>query len=218
MTQPPQPPPAAQRPPDGQPADPSPPARPPRSGPPWGWIIGLGCGALVLLVAALLVATVLLVRADQRADGAATPTSETPTHVSASPTSAPSAVTPASTSEPTTVTPTSTLEPTTSTPISTPAPDTVTLTYEVTFPGARANIIYRAVNGDSEFPENVRNPWRKELAGYDADDLPYASVTARRSGTGPITCRILVNGKVVVENTEKGHEAGVACLYYLQAR
>lgn len=214
MTQPPPPRPDPQQPQAGPPPDPAAPGQPQRSDPPWVWIIGVGCGVLMLLAAACAVAVFLLIRSGQRAEEAATPTPEIPTYVSASPTSA-TPTTPEPTTDPV---PETTLEATSAAPESTPTPETVTVTYELSFPGARANVIYRNRDGDSEFPENVSSPWRKKITGYAVEDLPYASITARRSGKGPITCRILVDGKVAVEHTEKGTEAGVACLYYLQAR
>lgn len=85
------------------------------------------------------------------------------------------------------------------------------VTYRVTGTGGEAGTITYQVNGNTTQDSQVALPWAKdtEVTGY----LKFASVIASLpyDGSGSITCQVLVDGKVVVENTATGPGASASC-------
>ncbi|AMS03934.1 hypothetical protein BJD58_gp34 [Gordonia phage UmaThurman] len=52
-------------------------------------------------------------------------------------------------------------------------------------------------------------PWRSKA--FDESDTMIKGVTAQNGGTGTITCKIIIDGKVEVENSSNGQYAVVSC-------
>jgi hypothetical protein len=95
------------------------------------------------------------------------------------------------------------------------AEPTDTVRYEVTGTGKAGTVDYIADQDLSQQQDSPASlPWFAEL--HFANGLGSGAplgVTAQRAGTGrgSITCRILVNGKVVSEHTSNGPAAVVSC-------
>lgn len=85
-----------------------------------------------------------------------------------------------------------------------------TVVYEITGSGRASNVTYNSDGGGSIAQEaGVKLPWRKEISV----DRGFAitTVSAQNAGSGQITCRILVDGEVVKENTSSGQYSIVTC-------
>ena len=89
--------------------------------------------------------------------------------------------------------------------------DGAVVTYEVTGDGP-ATIQYLKADAQVESLTGQRLPWRTEVRLPKNNIL--VSLTASRDGTGSgqLTCRVLVDGKTVAEQTSGGTLAIVACL------
>lgn len=82
-----------------------------------------------------------------------------------------------------------------------------TVTYEVTSDSGKASTVtYSGKGGNQSQETDVTLPWKK--ADVEAD---IAVLSAQNSGGGAITCRILRDGKVQVEQTSNGEYAVVTC-------
>lgn len=72
----------------------------------------------------------------------------------------------------------------------------------------KASVTY-GLNADQSQDNEAKLPWKKELSSAEA--LTIVSVVAQNSGSGEISCKITVDGKVVKENKSKGEYAVVTC-------
>ncbi|MGI5246664.1 MmpS family transport accessory protein [Dactylosporangium sp. CA-139066] len=83
--------------------------------------------------------------------------------------------------------------------------------FEVTGKGVtKATSVTYGIGGNSSQANGAALPWKKEASSTDM--LLTASIVAQSgNGTGTITCRITVDGKVVVENSSEGQYAVVTC-------
>jgi hypothetical protein len=72
----------------------------------------------------------------------------------------------------------------------------------------KASVTY-GLNADQSQDNEAKLPWKKELTSAEA--LTIASLVAQNSGSGEISCKISVDGKVVKENKSKGEYAVVTC-------
>ncbi|WP_298445929.1 MmpS family transport accessory protein [Gordonia sp. (in: high G+C Gram-positive bacteria)] len=85
-----------------------------------------------------------------------------------------------------------------------------TVVYEVTGDSGTANnITYFGENANQSQETDAALPWRSKT--FDKSKTTLTGVTAQNGGSGEITCKIIVNGKVEVENTSKGAYAVVSC-------
>jgi|MudIll2142460700_1097286.scaffolds.fasta_scaffold02384_6 hypothetical protein len=80
--------------------------------------------------------------------------------------------------------------------------------FEVTGPPSSNSITY-SVGVDQAQENGAKLPWTKELSSSRWPLI--ASVVAQSDGTGVISCRITVDGKVVKENSSSGQYAVVTC-------
>jgi Mycobacterium membrane protein len=81
--------------------------------------------------------------------------------------------------------------------------------YEVTDDSATAdNVTYMIDHGERQ-ETKVTLPWSKEFTA--AEGFQAFVVNAQNSGPGSITCKILVDGKVVNQQTSNGQYALVVC-------
>jgi hypothetical protein len=89
--------------------------------------------------------------------------------------------------------------------------DGAVVTYEVTGDGP-ATIQYLTADAEIESLSGESLPWRTELRMQKGNF--FVSLTASRDGggSGKLTCRVLVDGKTVAEQTSDGTLAIVACL------
>jgi hypothetical protein len=78
---------------------------------------------------------------------------------------------------------------------------------EVTGP-AKADITY-LLNSDTSQENGRKLPWKKTLTSSEAATI--VSLSAQNSGSGTITCKITMNGKVVKTNKSKGQYSIVSC-------
>jgi len=95
---------------------------------------------------------------------------------------------------------------------STPAvsSSTATVVYEVTGSGRASSVTYNSDGGGSIAQEaSVKLPWRKEISVDRGFSI--TTVSAQNAGSGSITCRIIVDGEVVKENTSSGQYSIVTC-------
>ncbi|GAA2600363.1 hypothetical protein GCM10010399_33980 [Dactylosporangium fulvum] len=83
--------------------------------------------------------------------------------------------------------------------------------FEVTGKGvSKASSVTYGIGGNSSQANGAALPWKKEATSTDT--LLTVSIVAQSgTGTGTITCRITVDGKVVVENSSEGQYAVVTC-------
>ncbi len=97
-------------------------------------------------------------------------------------------------------------------PPATADPAGSTVVYEVTGKGS-ALVTYAKEGFSQEQVTGAKLPWRKELAFTDevTQFTPLSVVAQHSSGGGDITCRVLVDGKVVGESTSSGQYAVVTC-------
>lgn len=82
-----------------------------------------------------------------------------------------------------------------------------TIKLEVVGP-ASASVTY-GLGGDQSQENDAKLPWTKDLTSNES--FLIVSVVAQSKGTGDITCRITVDGKVVKENKSSGQYAVVTC-------
>ncbi|MER7472892.1 MmpS family transport accessory protein [Micromonospora sp. NPDC000018] len=78
---------------------------------------------------------------------------------------------------------------------------------EVTGPKS-ADVTY-GLNADQSQENGAKLPWKKELTSSEALVIP--TVLAQSKGTGKISCKITIDGKVVKENSSSGQFAVVTC-------
>jgi hypothetical protein len=85
-----------------------------------------------------------------------------------------------------------------------------TIRYEVTgASGAALNVTYMINEGEQQ-ETKVKLPWSKE---FTADQgFQTFVVNAQNAGPGSITCKILVDGKVMSEHTSNGQASVVMCM------
>jgi hypothetical protein len=84
------------------------------------------------------------------------------------------------------------------------------VTYVVTGP-AKASMTYTDGGTNTAQDNNAKLPWKKTVP--IADTVITYQVSAQNAGGGSITCKILLDGKVVKTNTSKGDYAIVTCDY-----
>lgn len=85
-----------------------------------------------------------------------------------------------------------------------------TVVYEVTSDsGTAGNITYFGENAQQSQSTDVTLPWKSKE--FDSSKTSIKGVTAQNGGSGTITCKIIVNGKVEAENTSEGAYAVVSC-------
>ncbi|NJC62934.1 hypothetical protein HC028_00140 [Planosporangium flavigriseum] len=82
--------------------------------------------------------------------------------------------------------------------------------FEVTGDGvSKANSVTYGIGGNSSQANGTALPWKKEATSSDA--FLMLSLVAQSGGSGTISCRVSVDGKVVVENSSQGQYAVVTC-------
>lgn len=83
--------------------------------------------------------------------------------------------------------------------------------FEVTGKGvSKASSVTYGIDGNSSQANGAALPWKKETSSTGTL-LALSIVAQSGTGTGTITCRITVDGKVVVENSSEGQYAVVTC-------
>lgn len=86
------------------------------------------------------------------------------------------------------------------------------IVFEVTGSGvSKATSITYTVGGNSSQANNTKLPWEKEATSSDPFLLLSLVAQSGSGGDGSISCRIKVDGKVIVENTSQGAYAVVTC-------
>ncbi|MGH3564005.1 MAG: MmpS family transport accessory protein [Mycobacterium sp.] len=88
-----------------------------------------------------------------------------------------------------------------------------TVRYELTGSGVAGYVTYQTNNGQ-QHATNVSLPWAMQFTGWMFDAVrPGATylVSAQGAGPGSITCKVLISGKVVAQNTATGDPARVLC-------
>ncbi|KWW98670.1 hypothetical protein LI90_297 [Carbonactinospora thermoautotrophica] len=86
------------------------------------------------------------------------------------------------------------------------------IVFEVTGSGvSKAASITYTVGGNSSQANNAKLPWEKETSSADPFLLLSLVAQSGSGGDGSISCRIKVDGKVIVENTSQGAYAVVTC-------
>ena len=89
--------------------------------------------------------------------------------------------------------------------------DGAVVTYEVTGDGP-ATIQYLKADSQIESLSGESLPWRTELRMPKGNFLVSLTASREGGGSGQLTCRVLVDGKTVAEQTSDGTLAIVACL------
>jgi hypothetical protein len=90
------------------------------------------------------------------------------------------------------------------------ASDKAAVVYEIVDAKNAGNITYSAGSGMDIAQENgVKLPWKKEVSMDRGFSI--ATLTAQNAGSGKITCRITVDGKVAKEVSSQGQYAVVSC-------
>ncbi|QRY62697.1 hypothetical protein JVX90_00015 [Gordonia sp. PDNC005] len=85
-----------------------------------------------------------------------------------------------------------------------------TVVYEVTGDSGSAGTITYFTEGGNQSQANGESlPWKSKA--LDKDKTTIKGVTAQNAGSGDISCKIIVDGKVEVENTSSGSYAVVSC-------
>lgn len=229
-----QPPPPQQQPPQQQP----PPQQPPPSKGKGKWI-ALGCGGCALIV--IIVAAVLLIvwrmsDGHGRSDTASAPSTEvtsaesTQQEESEEPateeTSAPEEVEDELSEEPTPAEDDSTTdekepsgepaddEPGEDDPSAEGEPadeDTVTVTYEMEADGSKADVTYIDPGFGIADERGQKSGWSKDME-FAEDMADGAGMYAHLTDRGTVTCRVLIDGEVVLEETQKGERAIADCV------
>jgi hypothetical protein len=83
-----------------------------------------------------------------------------------------------------------------------------TIRYEVDGAAAAMNVTYMVDHGQEQ-DTKVTLPWSKEFTA--GQGFQAFVVNAQNAGTGSISCRILIDGKVITEKTSNGQYAVVMC-------
>ena len=85
------------------------------------------------------------------------------------------------------------------------------IVFEVTGNGVtKASSISYGVGGNQSQDNGAALPWQKQSTSNDPF-LIVSLVAQSGSGSGSISCKITVDGKVVVDNTSQGQYAVVTC-------
>lgn len=79
--------------------------------------------------------------------------------------------------------------------------------YEITG-GAASSVTYGTAAGISQ-EADVKLPWSKTVT--DDGLLTIATLDAQNAGSGPVSCKITIDGKVIAEQTSSGQFAVVSC-------
>ena len=161
---------------------PYPPQQPPKKKRKWPWIV-------LAVIAVFIVIGVATGGGDKKED--TTAATDTPAA-----TAAPAAgATPAQT---------------TTTTTTKAAPAKKTVVYEVTSDSGTANnITYFGENAQQSQATDVALPWKSKE--FDSKKVTIKGVTAQNGGSGTISCKIIVDGKVEAENSSEGQYAVVSC-------
>ena len=86
------------------------------------------------------------------------------------------------------------------------------ITFEVTGDGVdTANNITYGVGGNSSQDNGASLPWKKSSTAQDSFLMVDLVAQSGSDGNGSISCKITVDGKVLVENTSRGSYAVVTC-------
>lgn len=83
-----------------------------------------------------------------------------------------------------------------------------TVVFEVGGNASKADVTY-GFDSNSSQDNGVGLPWKKE--SKTSDDFLVVTMLAQNKGSGEITCKITVDGKVVKENRSSGQYAIVSC-------
>lgn len=90
------------------------------------------------------------------------------------------------------------------------APARKTVVYEVTSDsGTATNVTYFGENAQQSQATDVALPWKSKE--FDSKKVTIKGVTAQNGGSGSISCKIIVDGKVEAENSSEGQYAVVSC-------
>ncbi len=84
-----------------------------------------------------------------------------------------------------------------------------TVRYEVSSDSGAANNVTYMINNGEQQDTKVTLPWSKEFTV--GEGFQPLVVNAQNAGSGSISCRILIDGKVVNEHTSDGQYAVVMC-------
>lgn len=74
--------------------------------------------------------------------------------------------------------------------------------------GAPMTVTY-GVGADTSQDTNAGSPWTKTTSSSDAFNIETLAV--QNAGTGTVSCKITVDGKVVKQNQSSGQYATVSC-------
>lgn len=86
------------------------------------------------------------------------------------------------------------------------------IVFEVSGKGVtKANSITYGVGGNSSQANGAKLPWKKQATSTDSFLMLSLVAQSGSSGNGTISCRITVDGKVIVENSSQGQYAVVTC-------
>lgn len=86
----------------------------------------------------------------------------------------------------------------------------VKVTYKVTGDATGALITY-TVNDNMTQDNGVKLPWEKQTEVTGFSKIVTLSATNGMNDDGKITCQVLADGKVVIENTASGAGASASC-------
>ncbi|TWS19753.1 hypothetical protein FK268_23685, partial [Tsukamurella sputi] len=86
----------------------------------------------------------------------------------------------------------------------------VDVTYKVTGPSTGALITY-TFNDNITQDNDVALPWEKKTQVTGFAKTVSLSATNGMNDTGKITCQVIVDGKVIIENTASGTGASASC-------
>jgi hypothetical protein len=75
--------------------------------------------------------------------------------------------------------------------------------------GAKKADITYGLDADQSQDQGAKVPWKKELTSTET--MTIAVIVAQNKGSGTISCKISLDGKVVKENSSKGEYAVVTC-------
>lgn len=75
--------------------------------------------------------------------------------------------------------------------------------------GAKKADITYGLDADQSQDLGVKVPWKKELTSTET--MTIAVIVAQNKGSGTISCKISLDGKVVKENSSQGEYAVVTC-------
>ncbi|MCZ7478892.1 MmpS family transport accessory protein [Micromonospora sp. WMMC273] len=73
---------------------------------------------------------------------------------------------------------------------------------------SKADITF-GISGDQSQEQGAELPWKKTLTSGEAFLIP--TIVAQSKGSGTITCKITIDGKLVKTNSSKGQFAVVTC-------